>query len=418
VGFPFGISHFIVNIVLPKNITMNKSTHFSGTPIIKQVLNFIPQSDISRTAEKYNSDRYYKKFKTYNHLVTMLFATMSGVSSLRELSTVFLAFEGRINHLNLKSFPKRSTLSDANKKRTSKVFGAIYSKLYSRYAPFLTDSCKLKPPVKNLKIVDSTTISLFSDILKGVGRNPLNGKKKGGIKVHTMISALEDVPCLIRFSDAATHDHTFLKDLDLKKDSFVVFDKAYNDYLQYLQWTLDHIYFVTRQKDNAVYKSIKEFDLSDTTSDAVLKDELIVVAKNNKTIEIRRVAFWDAEKSKVYEFITNNFEISPDKVADIYRHRWQIETMFKRLKQNFPLKYFLGDNQNAIEIQIWSALIVQLIMLVIQRKIKRKWAYSNMIGVMRFHLLTYINLFKFLEDPEKEWWELTSKPPNIQLKLF
>jgi len=397
---------------------MNKSTHFSGTPIIKQVLKFIPQVDISRTAEMYTSDRYYKKFKTYNHLVTMLFATMSGVSSLRELSTVFLAFEGRINHLNLKSFPKRSTLSDANMKRTSEVFGAIYSKLFKHYAPFLSDSSKLKPPVKNLQIVDSTTISLFSDILKGVGRNPLNGKKKGGIKMHTMINALEDVPCLIRFTDAATHDHTFLKDLDLKKDSFVVFDKAYNDYLQYLQWTLNDIYFVTRQKDNAVYKSIKEFDLADNTSDAVLKDELIVVEKDTKSIEIRRVAYWDAEKNKVYEFITNNLEISPDNVADIYKNRWQIETMFKRLKQNFPLKYFLGDNQNAIEIQIWSALIVQLIMLVIQRKIKRKWAYSNMIGVMRFHLLTYINLFKFLENHHKEWWELSSKPPDIQIKLF
>jgi len=397
---------------------MNKSTHFSGTPIIKQILKFIPQVDINRTAEQYNSDRYYKKFKTYEHLVTMLFATMSGVSSLRELTTVFLAFEGRINHLNLKHFPKRSTLSDANKKRSSEVFGRIYSKLFQRYAPFLSDSSKLKPPVKNLKIVDSTTISLFSDILKGVGRTPLTGKKKGGIKIHTMINALEDVPCLIRFSDAATHDHTFLKDLDLKKGSFVVFDKAYNDYLQYLQWTLDDIYFVTRQKDNAVYKSIKEFDLSNKTSDAVLKDELIIVEKDNKSIEIRRVAYWDAEKNKVYEFITNNLEISPDKVADIYKHRWQIETMFKRLKQNFPLKYFLGDNQNAIEIQIWSALIVQLIMLVIQRKIKRKWAYSNMIGVIRFHLLTYINLFKFLENPHKEWWELSSKPPDIQIKLF
>jgi len=397
---------------------MNKSTHFSGIPIIKQILKFIPQVDINRTAEQYNSDRYYKKFKTYEHLVTMLFATMSGVSSLRELTTVFLAFEGRINHLNLKHFPKRSTLSDANKKRSSEVFGRIYSKLFQRYAPFLSDSSKLKPPVKNLKIVDSTTISLFSDILKGVGRNPLTGKKKGGIKIHTMINALEDVPCLIRFSDAATHDHTFLKDLDLKKGSFVVFDKAYNDYLQYLQWTLDDIYFVTRQKDNAVYKSIKEFDLSNKTSDAVLKDELIIVEKDNKSIEIRRVAYWDAEKNKVYEFITNNLEISPDKVADIYKHRWQIETMFKRLKQNFPLKYFLGDNQNAIEIQIWSALIVQLIMLVIQRKIKRKWAYSNMIGVIRFHLLTYINLFKFLENPHKEWWELSSKPPDIQIKLF
>ncbi|AMC10023.1 transposase [Lutibacter profundi] len=397
---------------------MNKSTHFSGTPIIKQILKYIPQEDITRTAKTYNSDRYYKKFKTYDHLVTMLYATMSGVSSLRELSTVLLACEGRISHLNLKHFPKRSTLSDANRKRTSEVFGAIYSKLLQRYAPFLSDSSPLKPTIKNLKIVDSTTISLFSDILKGVGRNPLNGKKKGGIKMHTMINALEDVPCLIRFSSAATHDHTFLKELNLEKDSFVVFDKAYNDYLQYLEWTLNDIYFVTRQKDNAVYKSIKEFDLADKTSDAVLKDELILIKKDDTSIQIRRVAYWDATQEKVYEFITNNVEISPDQVADIYKHRWQIETMFKRLKQNFPLKYFLGDNQNAIEIQIWSALIIQLIILVIQRKIKRKWAYSNMISVMRFHLMTYIDLFKFLENPNKQWWELTSKPPDIQLQLF
>jgi len=153
----------------------------------------------------------------------------------------------------------------------------------------------------------------------------------------------------------------------------------------------------------------------------VLKDELIAVKKGDKSIEIRRIAFWDAEKNKVYEFITNNLEISPDKVAAIYKHRWQVETMFKRLKQNFPLKYFLGDNQNTIEIQIWSALIVQLIMLVIQRKIKRKWTYSNMIGVMRFHLLTYItyiDLFKFLENPHKQWWELASKPPDLQLTIF
>jgi hypothetical protein len=397
---------------------MNKSTNFSGIPIIKQILKYILPSDVSRTAEKYNSDRYYKKFKTYDHLVTMIYATLSGVSSLRELSTVMLACEGRISHLNLKHFPKRSTLSDANKKRSSKIFGEIYSLLYKRYAGFLSDSNPLRLPVKKLKIVDSTTISLFSDILKGVGRNPLNGKKKGGIKVHTMINAMEDVPCLIRFSSAATHDHTFLKDLNLEKGSFVVFDKAYNDYLQYLQWTLDDIYFVTRQKDNAVYKSIKEFDLDDNTSDAVLKDELILIEKKGKSIEIRRVAYWDSEKEKVYEFITNNMDISPDKVADIYKHRWQIETMFKRLKQNFPLKYFLGDNQNAIEIQIWVALIVQLIMLVIQRKIKRKWAYSNMVSVIRFHLMTYLNLYKFLENPDKEWVDLTTKPPNIQLKLF
>ena len=259
---------------------------------------------------------------------------------------------------------------------------------------------------------------MFSDILKGVGRNAINGQRKGGIKMHTMINAMEDVPCLVRFTSAATHDHTFLKELNLEKGSFVVFDKAYNDYNQYLEWTMNEIYFVTRQKYNAVYKTILEFHLDDKTSDAVLKDELISVKKYGKSIELRRIAFWDSEKEKIYEFITNNQEISPDTVADIYKHRWQIETMFKRLKQNFPLKYFLGDSQNAIEIQIWTALIIQLLMLVIQRKIKRKWAYSNMVSVVRFHLMTYINLFKFLENPDKKWADLTTKTNEIQLSLF
>ena len=172
-------------------------------------------SIITRTVSQHNSDRYYKRFKTYDHLVTMLYATLSGVSSLRELSTILLACEGRICHLNLKHFPKRSTLSDANKNRSSKVFANIYYSLFRTYRSFLSDSSPFSLPVKHLKIVDSTTISLFSDILKGVGRNPVNGKKKGGIKMHTKINALEDVPCLIRFSSAATHDHTFLKELNL-----------------------------------------------------------------------------------------------------------------------------------------------------------------------------------------------------------
>lgn len=397
---------------------MNKSNNFSGQPIIKQLLKLLSPSIITRTVSRHNSDRYYKRFKTYDHLVTMLYATLSGVSSLRELSTILLACEGRIGHLNLKYFPKRSTLSDANKKRSSEVFASIYYSLLNEYRGFLSDSSSLSLPVKHLKIVDSSTISLFSDILKGVGRNPINGKKKGGIKMHTMINALEDVPCLVRFTSAATHDHTFLKDLNLEKGSFVVFDKAYNDYQQFAQWIDDDIYFVTRQKENARYTGIEEFDLSDTTSDAVLKDERITVQKKDKTVGLRRVAYWDANTNKVFEFITNNFLIGPDKIAAIYKHRWQIETMFKRLKQNFPLKYFLGDNQNAIEIQIWCGLIIQLLMLVIQRKTKRRWAYSNMVSVIRFHLMTYIDLFKFLENPSKQWLELTTKPPDRQLSLF
>jgi hypothetical protein len=397
---------------------MNKSKNFSGQPIIKQVLNFITPKDIYRTAQKYQSDRYTKKFTTYEHLVTMIFTVISGCSSLREVSSIMLACEGKINHLGLKDFPKRSTLADANKRRSSEVFAAIYHLLYKRYHRFLSDSRVYEPVVKDLKIVDSSTITLFSDILKGVGRNPLNGKKKGGIKMHTMINAMEDVPCLVKFSSAATHDHTFLKELELKKGSYVVFDKGYVDYQQYQKWILEDVYFVTRQKDNARYTSLEEFDITDKVDDAVLKDEKIeLLDKSGIPFSLRRIAFWYDKHQKVYEFITNNFELDADKVAQIYKCRWQIETMFKRLKQNFPLKYFLGDNQNAIEIQIWVSLIIQLIMLVIQRKAQRKWAYSNMMSVIRYHLMTYIDLFKFLKNPEAKWEEITTKNLS-QLSLF
>jgi hypothetical protein len=395
---------------------MNKSKNFSGQPIISQVLKFIPASIIARTAKKQMSDRYYKRFKTYDHLVTMIFATLSGSSSLREVSSIMLACEGKINHLGLSNYPKRSTLSDANKKRSSSVFAAIYQSIYNQYKHFLSDSNPRTLPLKDLKIVDSSTISLFSDVLKGAGRNPLEGKKRV-VSKHTMINAREDVPCLVRFTSAATHDHTFLKELDLKKGSFVVFDKGYVDYLQYHNWTLDDIYFVTRQKDNAVYQSLEEFPVGDHIHSGVLKDERIEVLKDKQTITLRRVAFYHAEQDWVYEFISNNFELAADKIAEIYKQRWQIETLFKRLKQNFSLKYFLGDNQNAIEIQIWVSLIIGLIMLVIQRKAKRKWAFSNMMSVIRYHLMTHIDLFKFLKKPDGDWRDLNNVNQN-QLSLF
>jgi len=397
---------------------MSKSTNFSGTPIIKQILKYISPEIIYRTAREHKSDRYYKRFKTYDHLVTMIYAVLSGCCSLREVSSILLACEGRINHIGLKHFPKRSTLADANKKRQSEVFADIYYKLHDKYKKYLSDSSPIVLSVKNLHIIDSTTISLFSEILKAAGRNPPDGKRKGGIKVHTMINALEDVPCLIRMTSSATCDKSFLKEIDLKKGSIVVFDKGYNSFSIFEKWNRQGIYFVTRQHENAVWDQIEEYDINGLEELGVLSDEKIRIGKTAAiSFEVRRIKYWNEEQGKEYVFITNNFDLKADQIALIYKKRWQIEHLFKRLKQNFPLKYFLGDNRNAIEIQIWVSLIIQLLMLVIQRIADKKWSFSNMVSIIRYHLMTYIDLIKFLNNPDASWEYLTTKPRD-QLELL
>ena len=402
---------------------MGKSTNFSEQPIFNQLLMFIDKSEIRKIAKKHDSERYVKKFTTYNHLVVMLFVALEGYSSIREVVLGLLANAHKLSHLGLNYLVKRSTLSEANKRRDSKVFEDIYMTVYKKHSSSLTDSQLKYKELKRLYIMDSSTISLFKDILKGVGRNPQNGKKKGGIKAHTIIKADENVPCLIRYSEAARHDHMFLQDaLNLPSGSIITFDKGYVDYAQYEAFTEKSIWYVTRLKDNALYKARKEFDIPDEADSGVLKDEEIVLLYGtNKSQEhkARRIAYWDKENERLFEFLTNNMELSAEKIAYIYKKRWQIELLFKQLKQNFPLKYFLGDNENAIEIQIWAAMLANLLITLVKSKLKRNWAFSNMVSIIRQQLMNYINIYAFLENPEKSWLLLIKEDKDkYQNSLF
>lgn len=394
---------------------MNKSNHFTGSPIIKQILNFLPRSLVNRTAVKEKANHRYKKFFAYDHLVAMIVTALSGCTSLRELETIYLACEGKLSHFGVNTLPKRSTISDANKRRKSDFFAKIYFQLYQRYRKLLPDTCLNEASVKHLKIIDSTTFKLFSDILQGTGRKAVSGKQKGGIKLHAMIDAQEDVPSLVRLTPAKVHDQQFLSDLTVPKGSVLVFDLGYTNYPLYQKWTKEGIWFVTRLRRKTAYQLLETNYRSKKMVHGVMEDKRIKVKKTGQ--ELRLIWYYDREHDKLFEFLTNNFEWDAKKVADIYKNRWQIELMFKRLKQNFPLKYFLGDSKNAIEIQIWTSLIVQLICKVIQAQAKRRWAFSNLVSVIRYHLMTYIHLFKFLEKPGAHWAELTTRPKS-QLELF
>jgi hypothetical protein len=386
---------------------MDKSTHFFGNSVFGQLISMIPSSIITKSVSQCNSDYYTKRFSTKDHLVSMLFCSFAKCSSLREVSGAMLGLSGKTKHFQLENLPYRSTLSDANANRDANVFCYIYNMLLRQYEHVLSDS-RIKDVInKQIEIFDSTTMSLFKDILSCVGRKPKTGKSKGGIKMHTVINVDEMVPKLIWFSSAATNDHVLLDKLTYNSNTIYVFDKGYNDYKAFEKFCKHDTGFVTRIKDNAVYDCVQENEIAPDIHSGVKEDAIIELTIKDKEgqrkLPLRKVRFYDRALKREFEFLTNLFDMRPDMIAAIYKLRWQIELLFKQLKQNFPLKYFLGDNENAIKIQIYCTLICNLLLAVIQKMLKRSWGFSNLVSFCKIHLFNYLHLFSFLENPDKDW---------------
>lgn len=334
----------------------------------------------------------------------MLYTIFNRCTSIREVVTGLLACHTKLHHLGIHYSVRKSTLSDANKRRDYRVFEAIYNHLHKRYASSLPDS-RSKKWINRLYIMDSTTISLFQEILKNAGPTPMNGKRKGGIKAHTLIKADQDVPQLVCMTAGATNDTVFMKQIDLSVGSILTFDRGYNDYARLEYWTHKGVSWVTRLRQLSALKIVEENPISENqASQGVLKDVNVIMGHPHKRItkvQARLITYYDSKQQRTFQFLTNNRKLSALTIAEIYRHRWQIEVLFKRIKQNYPLRNFLGDNENAIRIQIWCALIADLLLKIIQKQVKRVWSFANLSSMIRLHLMTYINLWNFLNKPEK-----------------
>lgn len=399
---------------------MGKNTHFSGQPLYAQLLKLTDRKEIARISRKGNHDRYVKKLDGYSHFVIMLYAVLMRHESLREIVVGMLSEANKINHLGIDYMVKRSTLAEANNRRGNEFFEQLYFSLYRKYKNDLADSRTEKVWQHLLHIMDSTTITLFSNVLKGAGRNPKHGKKKGGIKVHTVLKAEEGVPYHIHFTSAATHDHVMLTKLRLTNGAFIAMDRAYIDYKVFQEFTENGVFYVTKMKKNLRYTPLCGHFLVNKEGLVVLSDHTIELKKDDVTHVSRRIEYWEEKKKYSSVLLTNNFELEPEEIITIYLRRWQIESLFKQLKQNFPLRYFFGESINAIKTQIWVTLIANLLLSVIKKRIKREWSFSNLITMIRQTLMYYINIYSFCENPEKAWLQIInqSSSPPPQPSLF
>ena len=399
----------------------NTEIKLVGQPILKQVLNLVDSLTFKRLVKEKSSDHYYKSFKTWPHFVTMMFGILSRCDSMAETCEGLRAMSGKLNHLGLLKSPAKSSAGDGLRNRNADFFEALYYTLTARYASFLSDSQTYGLTIKELFIVDSTTIRLFTDILKGVGRNPKNdGKKKGGLKVHMLIDASQSIAKFVKITAAKMHDKQFMKEIQVPAYSMLVFDKAYNFYRQFACWTNKNIYFVTRQKSNAIYTVLQT--IVDTASikgkAMVYREQIIeVIYLENKEVKkliLKRVCYRD-EKNRHYVFISNNLEIDSSEIALIYKKRWRIELLFKKMKQNFQLSYFYGENENAIRTQVWCTLIAQLLLTVLQKKANVKKAFSTVATLIRIHLVSLLDVIELIQNTKRAWKIQTSKVMAITL---
>lgn len=369
------------------------------TSLFAQVLKLVDKSDFQRIVKTHEAEKHAKGFSCWDQFVSMLFCQMGSAHSLREICGGLGTALGKLSHLGLTETPTKSTLAYANAKRPWQVQRDLFNHLLAKCqasAAFLKTKFRFKNPLYSL---DASTIDLCLSMYDWAKFR----RTKGAIKLHLLLDHQGYLPCWAHVTDGSVHEVKVAQTLDFPADSIVVFDRGYLDFNLLARWTFQCVWWVTRSKSNMAYKVVKSLPVPKNGN--ILKDQVICLTgfRSNEAYpkEMRRVVVWDDEQKRELVFLTNHMGFAASTIAAIYKERWQIELFFKALKQNLHVKTFVGTTENAVQTQIWTALIAMLMLKFLQMKSKIAWSLSHLSAMLRMNLLTYRDLWAWLDEPLK-----------------
>jgi len=339
----------------------------------------------------------------------MLFCQFARSQSVRDISNGLRSATGNLNHLGIEKAPSKSTISYQNKNRDWTLFRDYYYQLQSRLGQ-LAGFKQIKFRIKSrIFLLDATTISLCLSLFDWAHYKTA----KGAVKMHTLLDYDGNLPAYVNITDGKTADNKGAYDIPLLKGSVIVADRYYNDLSLLKVWDSTGVFFVIRHKDNLQYKRIKENPLPDERHEHILIDEIIELkrhqSKNKYPKRLRRIAIWDDENEQVIELITNQMTWTANTISELYKSRWQIEIFFREIKQLLHIKSFIGTSQNAVMIQIWTALITILVLKYLRAIAKYGWRLSNLVAFIRLNLFVKIDLQKWLDKPFDDDITITKK---------
>jgi hypothetical protein len=362
--------------------------------VFYQILKLVPRPEFQQLVDRHGSDRRTKGFSSWSQFVAMVFCQLGRAQSLREIEQGLASAEGRLQQLGVDRAAKRTTLAYANAHRPWELFQDVFHSLYARcHAIAPGHKFRFKSPLLSL---DASTIDLCATIFDWARFR----RTKGAVKLHLLLDHDGHLPRYAVITDGKTSDIEVARRLELPPGSIVVFDRGYNDYLWFTELTVFDVGFVTRMKESSLYEVIES---RTPQGKGVVRDEIITIRTKHPEVDeqpvrFRRIEFVDAE-GKEYVFLTNRLDLAAATIAEIYRQRWQVELFFKAIKQNLRIKTFVGTSENALHIQIWTALIAILMLRFLQLSSKWAWSLSNLVAMIRLNLFTYRHLHEWLDDP-------------------
>lgn len=370
---------------------MNKFSSVFG-----QILQIFSKAEFYKAVKELKAGKGAKGFSCWEQFVAMLFCQLGQAQSLREICGGLATCLGKLRHLGIESAPKRSTLSYANEHRPWELYQKVFYQLLEKCQGLAKGRKKFRFKNK-LYSLDASLIELCVTLFDWAGYR----QTKGAVKLHLLLDHEGYIPVFACITEGKVHEVKIARGLTFPKGSILVIDMGYTDYKQFAIWTEAGVYFVTKQKDNAVYRVIKDRVVPDNRK--ILKDQLIELTGYYSAKKcphmLRRIEVWDEENKRIIVLLTNHLEFGATTIASIYKDRWQIEIFFKALKQNLKIKTFVGTTRNALLTQIWTALIAILILKYMKFRSKLGWSLSNLIAMLRYNLFTYRDLWEWLDNP-------------------
>jgi hypothetical protein len=367
-----------------------------GRYVFTQLVDFLPRKHFEWLVTKYEGNKYVKSFSCWNHLLVLLFGQLSNREGLRDLIVTLTPFKFAFHHLGFGKSVTRSNLSKANEVREVRIFQEFADRMVA-IARQKRDGVKDFFISNKIYAFDSSTISLCLSVYWWTKLH----HGKGGVKLHELYDVKADIPAFSVITDASLHDSKVMDQIPYEKDSFYIFDRAYMvTKMLYLVEAKD-AFFVVREKHKMLFEVVLDKNYNNPET-GVMADQIIKF-KGHKTKkqypkELRRIVFYDKEGNRTFVFYTNNFNITAEQVALLYKYRWRVELFFKWLKQHLRVKEFYGTTENAVKIQIYAAITAYCLVVIVQEELKLEMDTYDVLRILNTSLLTKMPLIDLLDS--------------------